>query len=207
MACGRDPTRLDVDPADPRGKDIEMTRTIDITGHRGPAAVTLRELGPDEHDVLDVVFAGLSPTSRYRRFHAPIRRLSGSMRTHLGAVDGHRHLAVAAFAAGGAPIGIARLIGFGCGPPGRVELAVEVVDAWQRRGVGSRLVREVLARGRAAGHREVVAAVLAENFGMQMLLFAVLPDLTWVQDGPELTFTGTLAGPPQGDPALAGVAA
>ena len=88
-----------------------------------------------------------------------------------------------------------------------MELAVEVVDAWQRRGVGSRLVREVLARGRAAGHREVVAEVLAENIGMQMLLFAELDDLTWVQDGPELTFTGTLAGPPPGDPALGGVAA
>jgi GNAT superfamily N-acetyltransferase len=171
-----------------------MTRTTDITTRRGPAAVTLRELGPDEHDVLDAVFAGLSATSRHHRFHAAIRRLTGPMRAHLGAVDGHRHIAVAAFAAGGAPIGIARLIGFGCGPPGRVELAVEVVDAWHRRGVGSRLVREVLARGQAAGHREVVAEVLAENVGMQMLLFTVLSDLTWVEDGPELTFTGTLAG-------------
>jgi len=56
----------------------------------------------------------------------------------------------------------------------------------------------VLARGRAAGHREVVAEVLAENIGMQMLLFAVLDDLTWVQDGPELTYTGTLGGPQLG---------
>jgi GNAT superfamily N-acetyltransferase len=176
-----------------------MTRTIDITARRGPAAVTLRELGPDEHDVLDAVFAGLSATSRHHRFHAPIRRLTGPMRTQLGAVDGRRHIAVAAFtAAGGAPIGIARLIGFGCGPPGRAELAVEVVDAWHRRGVGSRLVREVLARGRAAGHREVVAEVLTENVGMQMLLFTVLSDLTWVEDGPELTFTGTLAGAASG---------
>jgi GNAT superfamily N-acetyltransferase len=182
-------------------EDIEMTRTIDITAHRGPAAVALRELGPDEHDVLDAVFAGLSPTSRHRRFHAPIPRLTEPMRAHLGAVDGHRHLAVAAFAAG-APIGIARLVGFGCGPPGRVELAVEVVDAWHRRGVGSRLVREVLARGRAAGHREVVAEVLAENVGMQMLLFTELSDLTWVEDGPELRFTGLLGGP-----GLGGVAA
>ena len=196
MGSGPHPTRLDVDPERTR-EDLEMSRTIDITTHRGPAAVTLRELGPDEHDVLDAVFAGLSPTSRHHRFHAPIRHMTMPMRTHLGAVDGHRHLAVAAFA-DGAPIGIARLVGFGCGPPGRAELAVEVVDAWHRRGVGSRLVREVLARGRAAGHREVVAEVLAENIGMQMLLFAVLDDLTWVQDGPELTFTGTLGGPQLG---------
>jgi len=200
MGSGPHPTRLDVDRERTR-EGIEMSRTIDITAHRGPAAVTLRELGPDEHHVLDAVFAGLSPTSRHRRFHAPIPRLTEAVRAHLGAVDGHRHLAVAVFAAG-APIGIARLLGYGCGPPGRVELAVEVVDAWQRRGVGSRLVREVLARGRAAGHREVVAEVLVENVGMQMLLFAVLDDLTWVEDGPELTFTGTL-----GDPGLGGVAA
>jgi GNAT superfamily N-acetyltransferase len=196
MGSGPHPTRLDVDAEGTR-EDIEMSRTIDITPHRGPA-VTLRELVPDEHDVLDAVFAGLSPTSRLRRFHAPIPHLTEAMRAQLGAVDGHRHVAVAAFAADGVPIGIARLIGFGCGPPGRVELAVEVVDAWHRRGVGSRLVREVLARGRAAGHREVVAEVLAENVGMQMLLFAVLDDLSWVQDGPELTYTGTLGGPELG---------
>ena len=198
MGIGRVPTRLVVGTPDSPREDIEMTRTTDITARRGPAAVTLRELGPDEHDVLDAVFAGLSTTSRHHRFHAPIRRLTGPMRTYLGAVDGHRHIAVAAFATGGVPIGIARLIGFGCGPRGRAELAVEVVDAWQRRGVGSRLVREVLARGWAAGHREVVAEVLAENVGMQMLLFAVLSDLTWVEDGPELTFTGTLAGAASG---------
>jgi GNAT superfamily N-acetyltransferase len=187
-------------------EDIEMTRTTDITTRRGAAAVTLRELGPDEHDVLDAVFAGLSATSRHHRFHAPIRYLTMPMRTHLGAVDGRRHIAVAAFD-GDTPIGIARLIGFGCGPPGRVELAVEVIDAWQRRGVGLRLVREVLARGRAAGHREVVAEVLTENVGMQMLLFTVLSDLTWVEDGPELTFTGTLAGAASGGVASGGVAA
>ncbi len=98
MGRGPHPTRLDVDPEGTR-EDIEMTRTIDITARRGPAAVTLRELGPDEHDVLDAVFAGLSATSRHHRFHAPIRRLTGPMRAHLGAVDGHRHIAVAAFAA------------------------------------------------------------------------------------------------------------
>jgi GNAT superfamily N-acetyltransferase len=176
-----------------------MGSTTDITARRRPAAVTLRELGPDEHDVLDAVFAGLSATSRQRRFHAAVPRLSGPMRRHLGAVDGHRHIAVAAFAAAaGAPIGIARLAGFGCGPPGRVELAVEVVDAWQGRGVGSRLVREVLARGRAAGHTEVVAEVLAENFAMQVLLCALLPELCWVEDGPTITFRGRLGGPTPG---------
>ena len=177
-----------------------MGSTTDITARRRSAAVTLRELGPDEHDVLDAVFAGLSasqPAAPLPRGDAPPRpgRCAGTSAP--STVTGTSPSPPSPPPAG-APIGIARLVGFGCGPPGRVELAVEVVDAWQRRGVGSRLVREVLARGRAAGHPEVVAEVLAENVAMQVLLCAMLPELCWVEDGPTITFRGRLGGPTPG---------
>ena len=113
------------------------------------------------------------------------------MRAHSTPSTGTGTSPSAAFAAD-EPIGIARLVGFGSGPPGRVELAVEVVDAWQGRGIGTRLVRAVLALGRAAGHTEVVADVLAENYPIQALLFAELPSLSWDEDGPELTFRAPL---------------
>jgi RimJ/RimL family protein N-acetyltransferase len=167
--------------------------------------VVLRELGPGDGPVLDAVFAGLSAASRLRRFHAPMPRLSRAMREHLAAVDGHRHVAVAAFAADpdaadaagpGEPVGIARLVRFADGPAGRVELAVEVVDAWQRSGVGTALVSAVLERGRAAGQHEVAADVLAENLPMRRLLFALLPDPAVVGSGPEITVTSPLPAVP-----------
>ena len=34
----------------------------------------LRDLRPDEGDLLDVLMTGLSPRSRYLRFHSPSRR-------------------------------------------------------------------------------------------------------------------------------------
>ncbi len=155
---------------------------------RGADPVHLRELGAGELDVLQAVFDGLSDASRYRRFHGATPRLTPRMRDQLAAVDGHEHIAVAAFA-GPRPIGVARLITVG---DGRAELAVEVVDAWHGHGVGTRLVRAVVELGRAAGHTEVVAEVLADNLAVQMLLASVFPDLAGTQHGPEIVYTAEL---------------
>lgn len=158
-------------------------------------SVALRELGPGEVDVLDAVFAGLSETSRYRRFHGGVPRLSPGTRAALAAVDGRRHLAVAAFA-GDEPIGIARLVSMSGAPAGRAELAVEVVDAWQGRGVGTRLVAAVLALGADAGFDEVVADVLSDNGPILRLLAALLPERTTRTRGPETCVTARLRGTP-----------
>lgn len=159
------------------------------TLRRRPAdPVRIRELGPGEVDVLEAVFDGLSPMSRFRRFHGAVPRLTPFMRARLGAVDGHQHIAVAAFVAW-EPVGIARLIALG---DARAELAVEVVDAWQGCGVGTRLVQAVVERGRAAGHREIVADVLADNVPMRLMLASLFPGLVAADDGPEVTFIATV---------------
>jgi GNAT superfamily N-acetyltransferase len=156
----------------------------------GLRTLSVRELGPGEYDVLDTVMDGLSPTSRYTRFHSGVPRLTPRARERLAAVDGRSHVAVAAYV-GSSPVGIARLIALG---NGCAELAVEVVDAWQHRGIGGRLVRAVADLGGAAGMREVVAEVLAENLAMQLLFASVFPDLTLVADGPEVRLTAALPG-------------
>jgi len=153
-------------------------------------AVRLRDLGPGEEDVLDAVFAGLSATSRYRRFHYGTPAMTPAVRTALAAVDGYRHLAVAAFA-GTEPIGIARLVATG---DGRADLAVEVVDAWQGGGIGRRLVRAVLARGVEAGFTAVDADVLTTNRPMVNLLAGLLPHHTRRVSGPETHISASLEG-------------
>ena len=97
----------------------------------------IRELGPGDGDVVDEVFAGLSPRSRYLRFQGPVAELSAATRRSLTALDGRTHVALAAFTQG-RPIGIVRIIDLG---DGRGELAVEVVDRWQGCGVGTQLCR------------------------------------------------------------------
>jgi GNAT superfamily N-acetyltransferase len=148
--------------------------------------LTVRELGPDDGAVLDAVFAGLSTVSRFRRFHGAMPRMPAPIRERLTAVDGRGHLALGAFV-GGEPVGIARLITIG---PGRADLAVEVVDDWQGNGIGARLVREVVALGKARGITEVVAEVLAENVAMRRALAATFPDLLVTDTGPEITYVG-----------------
>ena len=113
------------------------------------------------------------------------RLLLPQVREHLAARDGRRHIAIAAFASR-TPVGIARLIAL---DDYRGEIAVEVVDAWQRRGIGARLVRAITERGRFLGHTEIVADVLAENSAARGLLTSIFPKPNAATDGPEITFT------------------
>lgn len=151
----------------------------------------VRELGPRDGAVLDTVFAGLSTLSRFRRFHGAMPRMPAAVRARLAAVDGRGHLAVAAFV-DAQPVGIARLVVVG---PGRADLAVEVVDDRQGRGIGARLVREVVAIGRSRGITEVVAEVLAENAAMHRVLAGTFPDLVATHVGPEITYVGRARAP------------
>lgn len=154
--------------------------------------IRIRELGPDEFDVLDAVFAGLSMESRYTRFHAGTPFLTPAVRSALAAVDGRRHIAVAAFA-DGEPIGIARVIGVRGAP---ADIAVEVVDRWQGNGVGTRLLHAVVERARAQGHTAVTADVLASNRAIHHLIARLLPDAVMLHDGFETTYHAELSPPP-----------
>lgn len=129
-------------------------------------------------EVVDAVFAGLSAQSRYLRFHSPTPRLTGSARRVLTDVDGERHAAVCA-RIGGDPVGIARLIRTGeCG----AEIAVAVVDLWQRRGVGRRLLEELTAVAARLGVAELHGEVLPGNRAMLALVRKVLPGVRLIRD-------------------------
>ena len=128
------------------------------------ADIHVRPLRRDEAEVLDRVFAGLSPQSRHLRFHSPIPQLTAPVRRALLAVDGRDHVALVAMARG-EPVGIARLIR----DPVRsheAEIAFEVVDAWQRRGVGRRLMIALMEALQDRRGKVVESDVLATNRNM-----------------------------------------
>jgi GNAT superfamily N-acetyltransferase len=129
----------------------------------------------DAEAAVDAVFAGLSPRSRYLRFHSPVPRLPASVRARLVDIDGRRHAAVVAEVdgqEGPEPIGLAQVFGAG---HGTADLAVAVVDAWQRRGIGRRLLTAVAAIAEEIGYTELRGTVLPENVAMQRLARSVLP--------------------------------
>ncbi len=154
--------------------------------------VRIRELGPGDGDVVDVVFAGLSPRSRHMRFQSPVAELSAATRRSLTALDGRTHVALAAFVHG-RPIGIVRIIDLG---DGRAELAVEVVDRWQGRGVGTQLLRAARDRAAGLGYRELVGEMLVVNAAVLAALRRVFPVMRVRRDGSELTITMLVDGAP-----------
>ena len=145
-----------------------------MTRPTGPP-VRIRELRRGEYHPVDAVFAGLSPRSRYLRFHTGMPHLPNAVREALVAVDGVRHVALVAERDPGAePIGIARLIATS---PDRAELAIAVIDAWHRRGVGRQLLDELLQRAVKAGYRELTAVVLPHNEAIRRVLHEAFPDM------------------------------
>lgn len=71
--------------------------------------------------------------------------------------------------------------------PGRcdqADIAVIVADPWQRRGIATALIRELVIAATAAGVEQLSADVLPENQAAHALLASVLgPGLTWRYDG------------------------
>ena len=148
-------------------------------------AIELRELNASDGNVLDEVFAGLSDESRFLRYLTPMPTLHAQARGVLTSVDGCSHVAVAAFADGRA-IGLARVIGLG---GHRAEFAVEVVDSWQGRGIGTRLGLWIRDRAADLGYTELVAETSAGNSSAQALTRKVFPDHVARREGTIIVFT------------------
>ncbi len=126
-----------------------------------PAAV-IRPVRPADLAVLSDFFAGLSMQSRYQRFFAPVtpgpallRLLSGSA---AASVD-----ALIAITDGGI-VGHAMAADRAAQPGGQTtDIGVVVADAWQGRGVGSALLRALIAGARGRGVTSLTMDVLPDN--------------------------------------------
>lgn len=136
---------------------------------RDGGSVLLRPLVDGEVAVLETVFEGLSTRSRHQRFLVPMPRLPGSHRRTLAQVDGRRHVAWVALV-DGVPVGICRYV---LTAPDAAELAFEVVDAHQGRGIGSALVDAVTTVAHDRGVRWVEATVEPGNLASKAMLARV----------------------------------
>ena len=139
-------------------------------------ALHVRPLAPGDTATVESIFAGLSPDSRYLRFHGAVCRLPTAWLRVLTDVDGRNHVALVADRArrtgSPEPVGLARFIRTG---PNEAEIAIEVVDAEQSAGVGRRLLTDLLDRAAGSGVRAVTASVLPHNRKALRLLRGVLP--------------------------------
>ena len=113
------------------------------------------------------VFARLGAESRRTRFLGPKPELSELELRWLVNVGPDHHALVASVDGDPEPVAIARLVRLG---GGSAELAFEVADAYQGRGIGSALAQLLVADARAAGICELTALVRSDNRAALALL-------------------------------------
>jgi GNAT superfamily N-acetyltransferase len=142
---------------------------------RDGSEIVLRQIRPGDKGALRDGFERMSPESRYRRFFAPLERLSERDLRYLTEVDHHDHEALIAFEHGtGVPVAAARYVR--SSEPQEAEVAVTVVDDWQGRGVATALLESLVERAREEGVARFVALVLSENTGALEMFSHLAPD-------------------------------
>lgn len=128
--------------------------------------VEIRALRPtDRAGLLDAV-AQMSEEARYRRFFAPKRSFSEKEIEFYLNVDFVGHVALVAVLEEGGRQVIAGGGRYIVSAPGSAEVAFALDEAHQGLGIGTRLMRHLVALARAAGLRELTAEVLPENAAM-----------------------------------------
>ncbi len=148
---------------------------------RGPA-ILVRPLRHGDIDTVAALFGRLGEKSRRARFLGPKPRLSTADLAQLASSDPNHHVLVAYVRGDPRPAAIARLVRDGAS----AEIAFEVADELQQRGIGSALTAELVADARAAGITEITALVASDNPAALALLRRILEGLDVRFEGPEL---------------------
>jgi AcrR family transcriptional regulator/RimJ/RimL family protein N-acetyltransferase len=140
--------------------------------------VWIRLAHPGDADAVAAMHERCSEQSRVHRYFTEVgewrdlnlRRITG----------GHRGATLVVMSEEGAIIGLGNVFPNAPDDSHAAEFAMIVEDAYQGRGVGTRLQRRMIALAQRLGFTEVVATVLAENSGMLHVLEE--PGLKWTRE-------------------------
>jgi GNAT superfamily N-acetyltransferase len=137
---------------------------------RDGSEALIRQIQRADAPLLADGFARLSAESRWLRFLTAKKELSPAELRYFTEVDHHDHEALGALnPVDGRGVGIARYVR-SADDPHAADIAVTVIDDWQRRGLGSALLAQLTDRARQEGIRRFTALVLAENVAVIQLL-------------------------------------
>jgi protein-S-isoprenylcysteine O-methyltransferase Ste14/RimJ/RimL family protein N-acetyltransferase len=151
------------------GNGSPVSQTYGTTARlRGGVVADLRPLTPADRALYLAGFEHLSSESRQLRFFGPKPSLSEAEINYFIDVDHHDHEAIVATACGQG-LGVARYIRDRFDPR-TAEVAVAVVDDWQRRGVGTALLGRIAERAQEEKIDRLRAQVLPSNRAMLALI-------------------------------------
>jgi acetyltransferase len=127
------------------------------------AWIGVRPIRPEDAEMEASFVRNLSDAARHFRFMIALKELTREMLVRFTQIDYDRELALVALVeqeGKETQIAVARYIKVDAGT---AHVAIVVADAWQGRGVGSRLLRMLVETARARGVRRLEGEVLAEN--------------------------------------------
>jgi GNAT superfamily N-acetyltransferase len=157
------------------------TRTWTLRAPRGER-ITVRPMRSQDAGLLQAYVRGLSTETRHNRFLGALGELSLTRLEQLIRIDGPGEVALLAFLDADESQVIAEAI-LANTPNGHCsEIAVSVADAWQGRGVGRLILRNLECRAKMAGARLLYGDVLRTNTAMKCLArkegFSIRPAFT-----------------------------
>lgn len=142
---------------------MPSTPEISLTLDDG-TPILLRPITPADRAYLQQAWAHLSEQSRYLRFFAPISDLSDKQLDYLTDLDQHDHVAWGALHPDDelAGLGVGRFIRIP-DEPHTAEIAITIIDPYQRRGVGSVLFALLYLRAMEESVTTLRAYLLPKN--------------------------------------------
>jgi RimJ/RimL family protein N-acetyltransferase len=151
------------------GTPYFQPRTLDLVDG---TTVLVRPIEPEDEPLLHDAVAAMSERSVYFRFFSPLKRLPDALAHRLAVVDHKDRFALVATTE--KPTGKERILGvarYDRVPNTDVaEVAVAVVDEFQRRGLGGALLAILARAARQHGIKSFTLIVLPENQQMLGLL-------------------------------------
>ncbi|MCC5887080.1 MAG: GNAT family N-acetyltransferase [Gammaproteobacteria bacterium] len=138
----------------------DFSDAMDVDGTH----VTIRPIEPADRERESAFVRKLSQASRYYRFHSSMKELTPALLERFTECHYPDDLALVAMvdsASGPEQIGVARYIR----EPGTdsAEIAIVVADAWQGKGIATRLLHDLRDLARSGGIHKLYASVLREN--------------------------------------------
>jgi len=136
---------------------------------RHGGSIVVRAIRPDDGPLLLDGFDRLSSESRHFRFLGGKSALTSKDVRYLTGVDHRDHEAIVALDLAGRGVGVARYVRDENNP--RVaEVAIVVIDEWQRRGVGRQLLARLAHRAADEGVRCFSGVMADDNVGVVALV-------------------------------------
>jgi ribosomal protein S18 acetylase RimI-like enzyme len=158
-----------------------------VKAKHGPELI-VRPLKHGDTATVQALFERLGEASRLARFNGLKHRLGEQELRWLATVGPDHHVLVAYVDGDPDPVAIARLVRSDVS----AEVAFEVADAYQGRGIGSALTQELVSDACAAGIVEVTALVRSDNPAALAVLRRTLGRLQVRLEGPEMVVRAPL---------------